>query len=504
MPPHDLNVRTASALVQENPALNWRAVALTLIDWCGARSTAARRRTRVFETVLQLRRLWFLWADRLLPVRRRALRVRTETATALREVVAERSESSSAPGAWSPGTVGSVHGLRVALFIPSFLRGQGGAEKVAGQLADVLVAAGAEVDVVCRDGGGRSRPYALDERVLIQQVDEHDDAGLAALGERRYTVLVCFGMAHFYRRIPHVANLLGAPFVIQECSNPDFITRQLLAYTDARSWFEAVALRQAVLAHAAAVRLTSPRYEESVARSLRPAVFAFYNAFRLPASAVSLEEPAHKIICVGAFKNSNKNGIAALDGFLRFAQDHPDWEFVSYGENAFEAEFANRLRRFPGAQVRDAGVVRDVASIYGDAYALIIPSFEEGLPNVVVEALSFGVPCIGFRDCTAVAQLIEHGDNGLLVERADPSGLSAALSAMAEPATRRALSAGARAFAARHFDVDVWTRNWLWTIRCAAAGMDRDGIPRLPPAQDPGSATAGQWRALLNSYRAIA
>lgn len=485
---------------------SWRLLALRLVDASGPRHLRARRRAFVHERVLRLRRLRYLLLDRLIPSRRRALATRACALAALRT---ELEDGAIASPAGPEGTLYEspaaqrLDGLRIGIFIPSFLRGQGGAEKVAGQLADVAAYAGARVDVLCREPSGDTQPYALDGAVRIHLLNEHDDGALLRLRARHYDLVICFGMAHFYRRIPHIARLVDAPFVIQECTNPELLTCQLLQLTDACSAAEAAALRQAVLAHAAGIRLTSPCYLASLAEPVWPFAHAFYNAFRLPQLQATRSLRSRKIICVGGLKNANKNGLVALNAFLVFAARHAGWQLVFYGENAYAGELARTLRAHPGADVRDAGVVRDASAIYADAHALIIPSFEEGLPNVVVEAFSFGIPCIGFADCAAVAHLVRNGETGILVERGDSLGIPRALEQLVDEATYRTLADGARKFATRHFDIATWSRNWLSLIRHAVDGCDSTGSPRPPIAFHPAAPSSSAWRELLESHRPV-
>lgn len=75
--------------------------------------------------------------------------------------------------------------------------------------------------------------------------------------------------------------------------------------------------------------------------------------------------------------------------------------------------------RFPGFQ-------RKILRIYNSMDFLVLPSLTEGLPNVVLEAFSFGKPVI----CTSVGgvpELVEDGLNGLLVEPENPQTLAKAV-----------------------------------------------------------------------------
>ncbi|MEH6764524.1 MAG: glycosyltransferase family 4 protein [Aequorivita antarctica] len=57
---------------------------------------------------------------------------------------------------------------------------------------------------------------------------------------------------------------------------------------------------------------------------------------------------------------------------------------------------------------------KEVFSLMQEASLLLMPSLEEGIPNVVVEAMAIGLPVIS-TDCGGVSELIENGKEGWLV-----------------------------------------------------------------------------------------
>lgn len=390
--------------------------------------------------------------------------------------------------------------LKVAVLIPGFLIGKGGAEKVAGRVADLLGRSGMKVDLVCRPQRSTAPPYPLSEQIRIRPLIERDERQVAQLRGEGYDLLVGFGMPHFYSRIAHISRVLDVPFVVQECTNPRNLAAHVGGAHLCRNDEEAYWLRQAVLAHAAAVRFTVPAYAESVVGDVRPFTYAFYNALvssRPPRVESAL---AKKIVCVSGLKDGNKNGMVAVNAFCRFASRAPGWSLHLYGPNNFRRELDAATERFPNATVIDHGTIDNVDEIYGDAHALVIPSFEEGLPNVVVEALSYGVPCIGFSDCNGVKQIITHEETGLLVDRNNPEGLDAAIARMADPDFRRGFSIEAMAFAEAHFRPELWEANWLRLIRNSANQLNNEAQPQMPVARDSQDRRAARWSGLLDTY----
>ena len=388
--------------------------------------------------------------------------------------------------------------LKIAMFIPGFLTGKGGAEKVAGCVAATLAKAGNTVHLYCRPQQAGPPAYRADAGVEVRHLFERDDQQVESLRIENYDLVVGFAMRGFYLRIAAIARMLGAPLIIQECNNPGYIALNLVGTHLCRNDEDAYWLRQAVFAQATGVRLTVPHYAESVESDIKPFIYAFYNSFVAPARL--LRPLAKKFICVGAMKNANKNGLAAVEAFCEFAAEHPGWSLHLYGKNKYRAGMQEILKGFPDAVVIDHGIVNDIDEIYGDAHALLIPSFHEGLPNVVVEALSYGVPCIGYADCEGVNQLIKNQDTGFLLDRTIPGALTDAVRWIADHDLRQRLSANSRRFAKEKLRLEQWEANWLRLVENAANGLNNKGERLKPVAQEPCEARATQWTALLETY----
>jgi glycosyltransferase involved in cell wall biosynthesis len=62
-----------------------------------------------------------------------------------------------------------------------------------------------------------------------------------------------------------------------------------------------------------------------------------------------------------------------------------------------------------------------------DIFAL--PSYVEGLPIALLEAMALGLPCVP-TNVYAIPEAIRDGETGLLVERGDPRALAKAILAL--------------------------------------------------------------------------
>ncbi|MEO5330018.1 MAG: glycosyltransferase [Magnetococcus sp. THC-1_WYH] len=77
----------------------------------------------------------------------------------------------------------------------------------------------------------------------------------------------------------------------------------------------------------------------------------------------------------------------------------------------------------------------------------------EGIPNALLEAMAWGIPCIATRH-SGIPEVIEDGVNGLLIEESDPAALAAAMVRMVtDAALTLRISQGGHATIAERFTI---------------------------------------------------
>lgn len=95
---------------------------------------------------------------------------------------------------------------------------------------------------------------------------------------------------------------------------------------------------------------------------------------------------------------------------------HPEWQWHIYGTGeTFEAISKKVLEYNLEEQLILKGNVDDVFHMYSEYAFLVLPSYREGLPLVLLEASALGIPMVSFDIETGPSEIIEHGKNGFLV-----------------------------------------------------------------------------------------
>ncbi|MDW6023090.1 glycosyltransferase [Mesorhizobium sp. BAC0120] len=111
------------------------------------------------------------------------------------------------------------------------------------------------------------------------------------------------------------------------------------------------------------------------------------------------------------------------------------------------------------SQVHFLGSVRDVRKLYRQLDAIVLPSRTEGLPNVLLEAVSEDVPVVATR-VGAVPEVLTDEASGWIVEPDDAAGLATAIS-LALANGRSASARQARRETAKRFSLEERVRRHL-------------------------------------------
>lgn len=147
---------------------------------------------------------------------------------------------------------------------------------------------------------------------------------------------------------------------------------------------------------------------------------------------------------------SPEKGIADLLELARRCAERPPerrrWRLAVAGTGPLAAQVEAAARALPGDVLTYLGFQQGPGRVYADAAALLLPSSHEGMPLVVLEAFSWGLPAVAY-DIPGVRDVVVDGRNGFLVRPADGvDGLEQALDRLfGDPAGRVRLGNAARA-----------------------------------------------------------
>jgi glycosyltransferase involved in cell wall biosynthesis len=163
----------------------------------------------------------------------------------------------------------------------------------------------------------------------------------------------------------------------------------------------------------------------------------------------SLDDHGVHIVTLGNIAQ-RKGTIHLIEAFAKLARSNtrlhivgaPAWDhdfyFAQAKQTAQKSGLANRIH-FHGRLEQP-----EVNRLLSQAHIFAMPSLQEGFGIALLEAMHFGLPVVT-TNVTAMPELVQDGENGLLVPPADPDALANALARLVDtPALRRTLGKEAR------------------------------------------------------------
>lgn len=169
------------------------------------------------------------------------------------------------------------------------------------------------------------------------------------------------------------------------------------------------------------------------------------NILTIPASQCVEQFPGPVVLAVGRLV-PQKGYDVLIKAFAQVRERMADWRLVFLGEGPQEAELQKLAENLGVAtRIEWRGHVADPFAFYRGASIFVLPSRYEGMPNALLEAMSFGLPAIVSDASPGPLEVIDQGENGLIVPTDDVAELAAALTHLAgDEAARKRLGAAAR------------------------------------------------------------
>jgi len=232
----------------------------------------------------------------------------------------------------------------------------------------------------------------------------------------------CFLLPAYLFRVPAVIHIHAGPF-------PDFYRRQ---------WAPARALVRAILDRADRVVVVSnqlKRFVEGVSSNRN--VVTIYNPMTLPALADFHSRAPAQVLFLGRL-GAGKGTYDLLQAVHKLAARHPGIKLILGGDGELEPTRAACRALGIDQRVEVLGWVgaRAKAQLLAQASVCVLPSYAEGMPMSVLEAMSAGLAVVA-TPVGGVPDVVTDGVEGRLVPPGDIEALAAALDAVLSNAEAR-------------------------------------------------------------------
>lgn len=304
-----------------------------------------------------------------------------------------------------------VNSVKKVLFIAPWLV-IGGAEKVLFDLSSEFIKRNISVDIFCTHGGGewKNKFKKIGTNVYIskkQTIYEKNDELFKLVNSKKYDVIHTSNTEYGHYFAPKVKELSYRPIFIDTIhshNNPLVnFSHQYQACIDG-------------------IISVNNYIKDSLSDKIIPEkITPIHNGVSV--SHIKVEDSKFrynnkKISFIGRI-SEEKNPLQFVEIIKRLSEKHPDWKYDVVGDGPLLEKMKSVADKYKiSEKIYFSGYIQDGASKLSSSSCCVITSFTEGLPIVLLEALSMGVPVVS-SDVGGINEVLVDGDNGYLVS--DPN-----------------------------------------------------------------------------------
>ena len=321
----------------------------------------------------------------------------------------------------------------------------GGLAKVNVAFANEMVRRGHTVTTIYSDDHAGDFFYPLDERVIAYNLRHfRGQTSLFPISYKvRREILRAFSQKRgravndeFTKKhlLPHIQTILTEtqPEIIiafQPASAKSFLCDLkthipviTMSHGDPEDYFHTYPTAELpALAHSAVCQVLLPGFAEHLRNHLRDTrIEAIGNVVPQYAQQADLarEKETYKIVFVGRMVRNHKRPHLLIEAFSKIAAEFQNWTLELWGAEDSKSYQKEMQRIIASAGLEDrisfCGTTAEIPRVLQDSDLCVAPSAYEGFSLAHTEAMSMGLPLIGYRSCVSVAELIDDGVNGLL------------------------------------------------------------------------------------------
>ena len=144
---------------------------------------------------------------------------------------------------------------------------------------------------------------------------------------------------------------------------------------------------------------------------------------------------------------------------------YPNWTLSIYGEGEDKEKLEKIIMDKNLKNIILKGLTNDIQAAYDNAAFYVMSSRFEGLPVVLIEAQSRGLPIVSFDCPSGPAEIVHHNIDGLLVENGNTVALANAMIKMMEEPQLRQKMANQALKSAQAYHIDEIIEQWLHLLK---------------------------------------
>lgn len=162
-----------------------------------------------------------------------------------------------------------------------------------------------------------------------------------------------------------------------------------------------------------------------------------------------------------------KNQELLINAFVMVVEEVPDAKLLIYGKGPEQSRLAELIeKKRMNESITLCGETSDMSEVMSKSDVFVLSSDFEGMPNVLIEAITSGIPSISTDcPCGGPSEIIQNNENGVLVPVGDKNALAnAIIEILKKNELKNKLSTNAKK-SAHKFSSEAIYKKWDYFIK---------------------------------------
>lgn len=174
-----------------------------------------------------------------------------------------------------------------------------------------------------------------------------------------------------------------------------------------------------------------------------------------------------RIISVGRL-SKEKGYVDLIEIFKEFHKNNPDWHLDIVGDGSEKNKIVDRIYEY---KLTDVVTVhgylkkKEINNLLKKSSLYLMTSYTESFGIVLIEAMSYGIPCLAFTSAEGANDLIQNDKNGYLIENRDFDSMINKMQELINNKKKRVeLGKNAKEFSL-NYGSDIVKKEWLKLLK---------------------------------------
>lgn len=300
----------------------------------------------------------------------------------------------------------------IAFYVHGMMFSKGGIERMVHYLANHLAEKGNKVTIYCRKSNSSKSVYPLYESVRVLPIFDEKNLDSSVKNLRKKIIhdeidlFIPMLSEWLFEPVVEAAQNTGAIILASERNDPWKIMELWWDKEKRIKCFEKVDYIHVLL----------NVFKDSLPDHLKGKVIVIPNGVELSNNNTSKKKEEKIILSVGRLAPQKRfDRLIEAANLLKDKLRNERYKVTIYGEGSERKKLQAMIEQFQISDIVELrGVIDNIEDVYCCSTVFAFPSEFEGFGNVIIEALSYALPVVAFKDCNGPNEIVRDGVEGYL------------------------------------------------------------------------------------------